>query len=84
MDFLTREATPDDAAAIVEIFLEVATIHADALPHVFQAPADPGPIAEFIAGLLAESQTRLFVAAQAGQVVGYVRVAVRAASPWRS
>jgi ribosomal protein S18 acetylase RimI-like enzyme len=78
MDFLIRAATGEDTAAIAALFLEVAAFHAAALPRVFHVPQDPASTRQFVAGLLTDAKTRLFVAERAGQISGVVHLTLRA------
>ena len=71
-----REATPGDAAQLAVLLAEVNHLHAEALPHVYRRIAADDQTADFLLSCLADDGTRLFVAEEAGWLVGYVALHV--------
>ena len=72
MPMSIREATADDIADLATLLVEVNDLHASALPHIYRRVAADDQTASFLRSLLEEEETRLLVAEEAGQLVGYV------------
>lgn len=79
MNAVIRRATVADYEALCSIWAEVDGLHADALPHLFRRIEGPERSHEHVADLLADDNTAILVAEQAGEMVGVVTVVVRTA-----
>jgi len=77
MDLSIREAHIGDYEELCEIFMEVDTLHGEALPHLFRAPNGPVRTKEYISGVIGDENAALFVAQSEGEIVGLVQVFVR-------
>jgi ribosomal protein S18 acetylase RimI-like enzyme len=81
MDFSIRQATRDDYEELCGLFAEGDAYHREALPHVFQQPEGPARSLEYVMDILGSDEAALFVAEQAGQIVGLVHVLLRESPP---
>jgi ribosomal protein S18 acetylase RimI-like enzyme len=79
MDYTIRQATQADYPGLCELFAEVDIYHSQAVPHVFRPTDGPARTPEYIADILANENSRLFVAESAGQVIGFIQVDIREA-----
>ena len=81
MELTIRRATLADYEPVCQVLAEVDALHQQALPGIFQTP--PGPVRdrEYIASVLADENSALFVAEIAGQLAGVAQVMLRDASP---
>ena len=81
MDVRIRDGTPDDAPALAPLLVEVNDLHAAAHPEVFRrAPADEATVA-YLRALIAQDQSRTFVAERAGAPIGYLWARLLEAPP---
>ena len=55
MEYTIREATLDDYEEMCEVYMEVDTLHIEALPQVFREPDGPARSKAYVADLIAES-----------------------------
>lgn len=55
MNLSIREATLDDYEEMCEVYMEVDTLHIEALPQVFREPDGPARSKAYVADLIAES-----------------------------
>jgi ribosomal protein S18 acetylase RimI-like enzyme len=69
---LIREITADDVDELARLLVEVNDLHAEALPHIYQPVTVDDRTTDFLRSLLADQGNVLFVAEDAGQLVGYV------------
>jgi ribosomal protein S18 acetylase RimI-like enzyme len=69
-----RRATERDFTALSALWREADAFHAAALPDRFRAPAGDARSRAFVVGELAREDAGLFVAEDAGRVVGFVRI----------
>ena len=67
-----RRATPDDAAAIAQLNLQVQAVHAAAVPDFFKPPSTTTFPPDFWQERLMQPATVMLVAEQAGAVIGYL------------
>jgi diamine N-acetyltransferase len=72
-----RLATPEDAAGIAAVALEVHALHAAALPEVFQPPTEAVVTPADIARLREQPGQLVFVAVAGGEIVGYAHAEVQ-------
>ena len=73
-----REAIESDLPAICALGMEVNTLHHEAFPRHFAAPADPLRDSAHWAASLAQPMATIFVAElEPGQLAGFVTVAVQ-------
>ena len=79
MDYKIRQATQADYLGLCELFAQVDAYHSQAVPHVFRPASGPARTPEYIADILANENSMLFVAESAGQVMGLVQVDIREA-----
>ena len=79
MDYMIRQATQADYSDLCALFAEADTYHSQAAPHVFRPASGPARTPEYIADILANENSRLFVAESEGQVMGLVQVDLREA-----
>ena len=79
MDYMIRQATQADYSDLCALFAEADTYHSQAAPHVFRPASGPARTPEYIADILANENSRLFVAKSEGQVMGLVQVDIREA-----
>jgi len=74
MEFSIRPAATHDYDALATIFAEVEQLHRTALPQIFRAPDGPVLSREYFAAMLADERAAWLVAAQQGELLGYVTV----------
>src|SRR5690606_15931100 len=74
MDVQIRPAAPADYAELCEVFAEIDSYHARALPHIFQTPPGPARSRAYVRGILDDPDAALFVAVADGEIVGLVDV----------
>jgi len=79
MDCTIREATQADYPGLCELFAEADAHHSQAVPNVFRPANGPARSPEYIADILANENSRLFIAERAGQVAGFVQIDLREA-----
>jgi len=77
MDISIREATERDFEALCLIIEEVDRMHREVLPRRFKPPAGPVREPSYILQAIRAPEVGLFVAQNAGQLVGFVHVIVR-------
>ncbi len=70
--FHVREATVDDYAHFGTVFDEAETFHREALPQIFQKPAQRFPSPELYTMLIQESSSTVLVAEEPHELVGFV------------
>jgi ribosomal protein S18 acetylase RimI-like enzyme len=76
---VVREALPADFPAISRLFEEVDQLHSEAEPGVFQNPVPSGRSPQFLDRKLDALDVGMFVAEQAGEVVGFAIVRLSSA-----
>ncbi len=69
---IIRAATKADIPALCRLMQHVQDVHAEAHPEVFQPVLDPGPAADFFAGVLTSDRNLVLVAEIDGDIAGYV------------
>jgi ribosomal protein S18 acetylase RimI-like enzyme len=79
MEFLIREANPEDYEELCEVFAEVDTLHLEALPDTYRAPDGPARSEEYLTDLIADENSALFVADSDREIVGLVKISLREA-----
>ena len=79
MEYMIREATQADYPGLCELFAEADIHHSQAVPNVFRPASGPARSPEYIADILANENSRLFVAEREGQVIGLVHIDIREA-----
>ncbi len=79
MDYSIRQATQADYSSLCKLFAEADAYHSQAVPHVFRPANGPARTPEYIADILGNETSRLFVAEHEGQVMGLVHVDIREA-----
>ena len=73
MEFFIREAIISDFEEISNLLYETDIYHSRALPQVFQ-PVKDARSHEMLAGVIADEDATMFVAAYDGKVIGIVHV----------
>jgi ribosomal protein S18 acetylase RimI-like enzyme len=81
MELTIRRATLADYEPVCQVLAEVDALHQQALPGIFQTPPGPARDPEYIASVLADENSALFVAVVAGHLAGVAQVMLRDASP---
>ena len=81
MDVRIREATPDDAAALAPLLVEVHDLHAEALPAVFRPIAADERTAALLRAQVADETGRAFVAEHGDDLAGYAWVRLHEPPP---
>ncbi len=76
MTITVRAATAGDYPAVEALAAEILAQHVAALPDVFQM-TDPGLDEEFYTYTLTDRRCAVFVAEEAGEIVGYAQCRVR-------
>ena len=66
-----RDATSDDAEALIELLAQVQTLHAQGRPDLFR-PADDDALREFLLARLAEEAIVLIAVDPEGRALGYL------------
>ena len=79
MEYMIREATQADYSSLCELFAEADAHHSQAVPNVFRPASGPARSPQYIADILANENSRLFVAEREGQVIGLVHIDIREA-----
>jgi len=79
MDCTIRQATQADYSSLCKLFAEADIYHSQSVPHVFRPAGGPARTPEYVADILANENSRLFVAESEGQVIGLVHVDIREA-----
>lgn len=74
MDVQIRAAIATDYVKLCEVFAEIDGYHAEALPHIFQAPPGPARSRASVQGIIDNPDAALFVAEADGDIVGLVDV----------
>lgn len=77
MNFTIRPARVADLAALVEVFAEGDTFHAQGQPDTFRVPDIPLRDTDSLAQVLAEVDAAIFVAEGEGDIIGAMRLQVR-------
>jgi ribosomal protein S18 acetylase RimI-like enzyme len=68
-----RQAGMEDAETVAGLICDVQQLHAQALPHLFKPADDPAPfVADCRERILADPDSRVFIAEDRGKAVGYV------------
>lgn len=80
MDIIIRPAILADYADLCTIYAELDDLHRAHHPELFIKPPDHARAQEYIAGILADDSTALFVAEADGRVVGFAECYVLRAS----
>ncbi len=75
MNLTIREATFEDYEAVCAVFEEGDAVHRAALPDVFRKPDGPVRTVEYVATVIHDPDSALFVAEQGQTIVGIVHVA---------
>lgn len=75
--YIIRAARDEDHEALCSLFAEVDRFHQTAEPHIYAGPPDPPRAREFISHLIDDELHGLFVAEQAGDIVGLIQVEER-------
>ena len=81
MEIRIREASPDDAAALAPLLVEVHALHAAALPAVFRPIAADERTAALLRAQIADASGRAFVAERGGGLAGYAWVRLHEPPP---
>jgi ribosomal protein S18 acetylase RimI-like enzyme len=72
-----RQATTDDYDALCAILNEADALHSRALPHIFRAPNGPARSRDYIASIIEDAHSALWVAERAQQLVGVLLASIR-------
>jgi ribosomal protein S18 acetylase RimI-like enzyme len=74
MEFIIRPAISDDYDAVGAIYAEIEKLHRVALPQIFRAPDGPALSREYFEMMLVDERATWLVAAQQGELLGFVTV----------
>jgi len=77
MEFSIREATKQDYEALCEIYEEVDSLHAEALPCIFRKTDGTARSRDFVFSMIADKNSALFVAESQNQIMGFVYILIR-------
>jgi ribosomal protein S18 acetylase RimI-like enzyme len=77
MNYLIREATPEDYEGLRAVLREIEILHQRTLPDVFVKYPKPIWSKEFVPETLSNDDANLFVAESAGQIIGLLRVVIQ-------
>jgi GNAT superfamily N-acetyltransferase len=67
-----RQATPADAARLSSLCLDVQRLHAQHHPEIFKMPESETFAVAFFDEILAQPESRIFIAEEDGREVGYI------------
>jgi ribosomal protein S18 acetylase RimI-like enzyme len=71
-----RQATIEDFDALCVILSEVDALHSRALPHIFRDSSDPARSRDYLASIIDDKDSTLWVAERARQLVGVLLVSI--------
>jgi diamine N-acetyltransferase len=77
MDFSIRQVAENDYEELNALFEEIDEHHRNALPHIFKKPDGPARTREFLAGVIADRSTVIFIAEMQSQIIGLVYAYIR-------
>jgi ribosomal protein S18 acetylase RimI-like enzyme len=67
-----RQATPADNLLLSSLCMDVQSLHAEHHPDIFRVPQNEEFAKFFFEDALADSTTRIFIAEEEGQALGYI------------
>jgi ribosomal protein S18 acetylase RimI-like enzyme len=77
---IIRKAVEKDYESICLLYKQVDQLHADKLPHIFQAMPENPLQREYFLGLIHTYNSIIFIAEEKEQVIGFINVLVRVSS----
>jgi GNAT superfamily N-acetyltransferase len=77
MDFLIRAAVEKDYEGLNVLFEEIDEYHRKALPQIFRKPDGPARKLDYIAGILSDQNSVIFIAEIQNQIIGLVHAFIR-------
>jgi diamine N-acetyltransferase len=76
MDITIRRARETDYGPLCRLWDEVDWLHRQRLPAIYRQPAGPVREWDYFAGLLADETAAIFLAEQAGELLGFIHVLI--------